>query len=266
MPKSDACILPGLKPVQELLRNAPDRILKLYARNDILPSILKLAEICAIPVEIVDAKTLDQQCQRQGRGPKISHQGIIAVIRGTQQTPLNVLLAAAPESPLPLILALDQIQDPGNLGSIARMAWALGCAGLLLPEHNSSALGPAAFRTSAGALSLLPVCEATNLARALDAAAEQGFAIYGAAASANAEIAWRLAWQLPAILVLGSENRGIRPGVAKRCEQMVAIPLCRGFDSLNVAQAGAILTTFCAASHAKKSLQNLSEQDQDSIE
>ncbi|MBD5641651.1 MAG: RNA methyltransferase [Desulfovibrio sp.] len=259
MPKPDAHILPGLKPVQELLRKAPDRIVRLYARKDIPPSILKLAETRAIPVEITDGRTLDQLCRRQGSGPGISHQGIAAELRGPNLATLGNLLTAAPAAPLPLILALDQIRDPGNLGSLARLAWAMGCAGLLLPEHNSCPPGPAAFRTSAGALALLPVCETTNLARALDEAAEQGFAIYGAAACANAENVYCLDWQMPAILTLGSENRGLRPGVAKRCESMVAIPLSRGFDSLNVAQAGAILTSFCAACHARKSMQTLSE-------
>lgn len=259
MPKPDAYILPGLKPVQELLRNAPAQILKLHVRNDILPSILKLAEASSIPVEIADARTLNQLCQRQGNGPGISHQGIVALLKAPNLMALTTLLAKAPEAPLPLILALDQVQDPGNLGSIGRLAWAMGCAGLLLPEHNSASPGPAAFRTSAGALSLLPICKAPNLARALDAAAEQGFAIYGAAAGANAKKVYGMDWRLPAILVLGSERKGIRPGVAKRCESMVAIPLKRGFDSLNVAQAGAILTAFCAASHAGKSLHTLSD-------
>ncbi len=259
MPKSDIYLLPGLKPVQELLLNAPDQILKIHVRQNLTPSILKLAKSKSIPLNPVDSKALDQLCREQKRGAPISHQGIVAEIRGPNFVQLNELLAITPTAPLPLVLALDQVQDPGNLGSIARSGWGLGCAGLLLPEHNSAAPGPAAFRTSAGALTLLPICEVTNLARALDSAAEQGFAIYCATGSRNGENAFNLDWRFPAILVLGNEARGVRPGVAKRCETCVSIPLARCFDSLNVAQAGAILAACCLASFSRKSMQKISE-------
>lgn len=254
MPKPDVFILPGLKPVQELLKKMPEQILEIFARSDIAPSILNLAEAAKIPVEIVDSSALDKLCFQPERNNRLSHQGLAAKIRGPQHIPFASLLADCAKAPLPLILALDQVQDPGNLGSIARLGWGLGCPGLLLPEYNSASAGPAAFRTSAGALALLPICEVTNLARALDEAAEQGFTIYGAASQTGAQDAYNLAWQLPAILVLGSESKGIRPGVAKRCEHMISIPMARPFDSLNVAQAAAILTALCSASARFKSI------------
>ena len=156
---------------------------------------------------------------------------------------LRVLL---PFVAVPLVVALDQVQDPGNVGTLCRTLYALGGAGVILPRHNSAYLGPAAHRAAAGALERLPVARVTNLAHALDEAEEAGFSIYGAGCGPDAADAFEHAMQLPAVLVLGNEDKGLRPGVAKRCGRMLRIPLARKFDSLNVAQAGAILLGLAA--------------------
>ena len=120
-------------------------------------------------------------------------------------------------------------------------------AGMLLPRHNSAYLGRAAPRAAAGALERLPIARVDNLAHALDSAEEAGLTLYvagcGGAATVNA---FEEPLRLPAVLVLGNEDKGLRPGVAKRCAQMLHIPLARSFDSLNVAQAGAILLGLAA--------------------
>lgn len=104
------------------------------------------------------------------------------------------------------------------------------------------------MRSSAGALARLPICTVTNLGRALDETEEAGLAIYGSGLhKAQCANAFLFQWQLPAVLALGSEGKGLRPGIAKRCSTMLAIPLARQFDSLNVAQAGAILMALCAS-------------------
>ena len=159
------------------------------------------------------------------------------------------VLAAVADAPLPLMLALDQVQDPGNVGTLCRTLYSLGGAGMLLPRHNSAYLGPAARRAAAGALEHLPVAQVTNLARALDSAEEAGLTIYGAggAKGPHSLDAFTDRMRLPAVLVLGNEDKGLRPGVAKRCAHMLRIPLARPFDSLNVAQAGAVLLGLAAA-------------------
>ena len=159
-------------------------------------------------------------------------------------------------APLPLLLALDQVQDPGNVGTLCRTLYALGGAGLLLPRHNSAYLGPAARRAAAGALEHLPVAQVTNLAHALDSAEEAGLTIYGAggAPGHNSLDAFADGMRLPAVLVLGNEDKGLRPGVAKRCAHMLRIPLARPFDSLNVAQAGAVLLGLAASARSRGSV------------
>ena len=162
---------------------------------------------------------------------------------------LEHIFAAVEQAPLPIILALDQVQDPGNVGTLCRTLYALGGAGIILPRHNSAYLGPAARRSAAGALEHLPVARVTNLGHALDSAEEAGLTIYGAGGqNGPASVdAFAEPVRLPAVLVLGNEEKGLRPGIVKRCAHMLRIPLARSFDSLNVAQAGAILLGLTAA-------------------
>lgn len=242
--------LPGLKPVLELLASSPTSITRIYRsqrrQGQEMNRIVELCQKWRIPLEEIPQERLASLCGRH-----VAHQGVAAQISEASQLSLPELLAQVPAAPLPLLLALDQVQDPGNLGAIARSAWAMGCAGLLLPKHNSAGLTPAAFKSSAGSLGKIPLGICANLARALDECEEQGYAIYGAAASPGAENALTLSWQLPAVLVLGSEENGIRPGVAKRCQTMAAIPMQRSFNSLNVAQAAAMFMALCAAGHMR---------------
>ena len=137
-------------------------------------------------------------------------------------------------------MALDQVQDAGNAGALARTLYALGGAGMLLPKHNSVFLGAAAIKASAGALPLLPVARAPNLSRALETLQAEGFKIYSTGSEGVSVFTAELT--LPAVLVLGNEEKGVRPGVEKQAGETLCIPLARDFDSLNVAQAGAIFT------------------------
>lgn len=243
-------ILPGLKPVLELLKQRPDRVARVYCRGEarMAAEVDKLCRANNIPLETVDLSFLDALCGSRGR--RVAHQGIAALVRPRPLPGLAQLLDMAPAAPLPLVIALDQVKDPGNLGAIARTAHALGCAGLLLPAHNSASIGPGAHKASAGALDKLAISIVANLGHALDEAEERDFRIYGAASSPAGERgrnAFGLDWRLPAVLALGGEERGLRDSIAKRCSQLVTIPLARQFDSLNVAQACAILLGLCAA-------------------
>lgn len=242
-------LLPGLKPVLELLHDDPQRIDHLYCRKGLRSrEIAEIQDRCrraGIRYTLVEQQALDRLCRDAGAADT-AHQGVIARLCATSFIPLEELLAGAGRAPLPLLFALDQVQDPGNVGTLCRTLYALGCAGLILPQHNSAYLGPAARRSAAGALERLPVARVTNLARALDDAEEAGFAIYGAGLTQGSLNAFDHAPVLPAVIVLGNEEKGLRPGVAKRCSQMLHIPFARPFDSLNVAQAGGILAALAA--------------------
>lgn len=255
MKNEESALLPGLKPVLELLRESPERVDSVFCRRGLRSrEVLEIQELCRanrIHYALVENGALDRMC-RQDTGAA-HHQGVVARLSSVSTLPLEDLLEQAKQAPLPLVVALDQVKDPGNVGTLARTMYALGAAGLILPEHNSAFLGPAALRSSAGALGRLPLSRATNLARALDEAEERGFVIYGTGGSPSAPSLnpYLEGLSLPCVLVLGSEEKGIRPGVAKRCSTFVRIPFLREFDSLNVAQAGGILLAL-AASHCAR--------------
>lgn len=237
---SDELVLSGLKPVLELLTSDPERVDSIFIRRGLRgPESARLLDLCraaGVRFQLVEAPALDRICPA-------GHQGVAARLFDAGYVDYPDLLGGAPHAPLPLILALDQVQDAGNVGALARTLYALGGAGLVLPRHNAAFLGARARRSAAGALEHLPVARVTNLARALDAAEEAGFAIYAAEAGAGSVDAFAEALRLPAVLVLGNEDKGIRPLVARRCAVRLAIPLRRNFDSLNVAQAGGILVS-----------------------
>ena len=247
---SETPLLPGMKPVLELLRTDPQRIDLVFCKKGLrtrdAQDVQQLCRQSGVRFSLVDQAALDRLCREAARqngndAAPLNHQGVVARLTATDFRDLADVLQAAAEAPLPLVVALDQVQDPGNVGTLCRTLYALGGAGVILPRHNSAYLGPAAHRAAAGALERLPVARVTNLAHALDEAEEAGFSIYGAGCGPDAADAFEHAMQLPAVLVLGNEDKGLRPGVAKRCGRMLRIPLARKFDSLNVAQAGAIL-------------------------
>ena len=158
----------------------------------------------------------------------------------------DLLEAAKAKGEPPFLVLSDGIEDPHNLGAVMRSALLCGAHGIVIPKRGGASVTPTVIKSSAGAAERLPVARVTNLAHALDEAEEAGFSIYGAGCGPDAADAFEHAMQLPAVLVLGNEDKGLRPGVAKRCGRMLRIPLARRFDSLNVAQAGAILLGLAA--------------------
>lgn len=238
-------IVAGRKPVSELLDNEPGRVdiilFKKGKGDHNLERLIKKTKNVGAKHRFVDASELD----RTFRG---NHQGVIAMTSAVSYLTTGELLKAAAEAPLPLIVALDQVQDPGNVGALARTLYALGAGGLLMPKHHAASLGPGALKASAGALTKLPVARATNLGQALDKCADAGFTLFAGHVAENSRPVFEADLRMPAVLVLGSEEKGIRPSVANRCVEAVHLPMAREFDSLNVAQAGAM----CVAEFARR--------------
>jgi 23S rRNA (guanosine2251-2'-O)-methyltransferase len=164
------------------------------------------------------------------------HQGFVAEVDPYPYADADALL----ESPEALIVALDQVQDPQNLGAVCRSAEAAGAAGVVIPERRSASVTAAACKASAGAVEHLPVARVRNLADWLARAKEAGAWIYGADADGEtphtgADLTGR------AVLVLGSEGRGLRPRVADACDLLVSVPMRGRVESLNVSATAAVL-------------------------
>jgi 23S rRNA (guanosine2251-2'-O)-methyltransferase len=184
-----------------------------------------------VRVTVADA---EEVAERAGSD---AHQGICAEVGPYPYADAAQLLAV----PDPLIVALDEVQDPQNLGAIARTAECAGATGLVLPERRTAEVTAAAAKASAGAVEHVPIARVRNLADFLADAKTAGCWAYGAEAGDAAVPYDRPDYAGGAVLVLGAEGRGLRPRVRASCDQLVAIPLHGRVDSLNVGVAAAIL-------------------------
>ena len=183
-------------------------------------------------VKVVRADA-DELTERAGSE---SHQGICAEVDAYRYADAAELLAA----PTPLIVALDEVTDPQNLGAICRTAECAGATGVVLPERRSAEVTGAVCKASAGAVEHLPIARVRNLADFLAEAKEAGAWCYGAAAGAPAAYD-EVDWSGGVVVVLGAEGRGLRPRVAASCDALVALPMRGRIDSLNVSATAAIL-------------------------
>jgi 23S rRNA (guanosine2251-2'-O)-methyltransferase len=152
---------------------------------------------------------------------------------------MDGLLDFAHKQHQPLIVVLDQVQDPRNLGAVMRSAFAFGAAGILIPKDRSSPVTAAAVRASAGASELIKTARVTNLARSLNQLRDDGFHVVGAALTGEARLE-DISFDGKIAVVLGSEGKGIRRLTAEHCDQLFRIPLVNDFDSLNVSAAAAV--------------------------
>jgi len=164
----------------------------------------------------------------------VVHQGV--VVRG--EAPPSAGLAPLIESRPRLLLALDNVTDPRNIGAIARTAEAAGFGGLLLTRDRAPDLSPALVKTAAGAVEFLPFCRVTNLVRALDTLGKAGYWRIGLDAGGEIDILDGEAVPgMPAVLIAGAEGKGIRPLVRRSLDRVVSIPMTGHTASLNVSVA-----------------------------
>lgn len=228
----------GRNPVLALLRSGgrrADEIAVLAGGRGPLGEVVALARRAGVKVSF---RTREQLTAMAG-SPE--HQGVVARVASAEYVELEDLLAEPADRGQPAFyLALDQVQDPRNLGAILRTAEAFGVHGVVIPKHHAVGLTDAAARTAMGALERVPVARATNLVSALERIKDTGTWVYGAAAR-GAVAPWAADLRGPVCLVMGSEGEGLRPLVARACDVTLAIPMVGDAESLNVAAAAAIL-------------------------
>ncbi len=224
-------IIYGRNPVREALRGRRARsVSEVWATA----GAAREPWLAGVPVRTVPAEEIERRCGSD------AHQGLCADAGPYHYAGADELLAL--ESPL--LLALDQIQDPQNLGSICRTAECAGVAGVVIPERRAAEVTAAVCKASAGAVEHLPVARVRNLADFLADARGAGCWCYGASAAGAGERA-PVAYDAPdyrgsgVVLVLGSEGSGLRPRVASACDQLIALPLLGRIESLGVSAAAA---------------------------
>jgi len=201
--------------------------------------LIELARAANVPVQRVDRERIDAAAP-----PGAQTQGVALDAGELPEHTLESLLEGAADRDQPArFVALDGVEDPQNVGAIARVADSAGAAGLILTERRAAPLSAAVARASAGAIEWLPVARVSNLGRALVSLRDQGFWSVGATAEKGRAL-YDVEDHLldgPLVVVLGAEGRGIRPGVLAEIDHRVRIPMLGGVDSLNVATAGAVL-------------------------
>jgi len=176
------------------------------------------------------AEEIAKRCGSDG------HQGVCVDVEEYRYADAAALL----REPAPVLVALDEVTDPQNLGAVCRTAECAGATGVIVPERRSAEVTPAVCKASAGAVEHLAVGQVRNLADFLADAKAAGCWTYGAAAGART--AYRAVdWRGGVVLVLGAEGRGLRPRVAAACDDLVALPLRGRIDSLNVSATAAVL-------------------------
>ena len=222
-------ILYGRNPVREALRGRRRAVQRVWATEAAQKSEDWLAE--AAELHTADAAWIEE---RAGSG---DHQGICAEADGYPYADPARLLADEQA----LVVALDEVQDPHNLGAVCRVAESAGAAGVVIPERRSAEVTPAAAKASAGAVEHLAVARVRNLADWLDSAKQEGAWIYGAVAAPEAVSYAEPDYSGRVVLVLGSEGKGLRPRVVSACDQLVQLPQFGRVGSLNVSTAAAAL-------------------------
>jgi 23S rRNA (guanosine2251-2'-O)-methyltransferase len=221
----------GLNPVLEALKARRVARLRVSARADKrMDEVLALAGAQGVPVERVDAAALD----RAARGGV--HQGVVAEIEEPRDYGVEELAAF----PAPLIVVLDGIEDPHNVGAILRTCDAAGATGVIRQARHSAALDGVVGKASAGALSHARIATVVNIARAVEALKEADVWTIGLAGDGPDDYT-AVDWTLPSAVVLGAEGPGLRRLVRERCDRLVRIPMHGNVDSLNVSVAAGVV-------------------------
>lgn len=180
--------------------------------------------------------------ERELRAGKGAAQGVIALCTSGISLDLQTLIENAySDSETPMLLALDGITDPHNLGALARSAECAGFSGIILPSGHSSPVTPAAVKASAGALEHIPVAKVSELTVALKDCKSAGFTIIGTAGESERSYSDTYNYDAPIVLLIGSEGEGMRPQIRKLCDELVKIPMVGKIESLNASVAGGIL-------------------------
>jgi len=227
----------GRNPVLTLLRGGgrkTDEIAVLAGASGPLAEVVALARRGGVKVSY---RTRDQLTAIAGSP---YHQGVVARVAAAEYVDLDDLLEIPEERGEPaLFLALDQVQDPRNLGAVLRTADAFGVHGVIVAKHHQVGLTGAAARTAMGAAESVKIARETNLATALEKLKQSGVWIHGAAPSGGVA-PWDADLTGPLCLVLGSEGSGLRPLITRTCDVLLTVPMLGSVGSLNVSAAAAI--------------------------
>ncbi len=229
-------LLYGLHAVREALKagTRPLQRLLVIRTDKQFSDLVQLARARHVPVHVQPLASLDRLV------PGGKHQGIVAFAAAkAYQTEESILARAAARNEPPLLVILDGVEDPHNLGAVIRTAEGAGAHGLFIPERRAAGLTVVVAKASAGAIDHIPVARVTNVSRLLESLKAAGLWIYGVEPSAG-KLFTEVDLRGPVGLVFGGEGTGIRPGVLQHCDERIRIPMKGRVQSLNVSASAAV--------------------------
>lgn len=232
-------VVAGRNPVVEALRTQVPATALLVAQgvdvDDRVTEALQLADHRGLQIFELTRPEMDRTCQG------VSHQGLALQVPPFSYAGPDELTARAEEAGAPaLLVALDGVTDPRNLGAVVRSAAAFGAHGVVIPQRRSASMTAAAWKTSAGAASRMPIARVVNLARALRDYRSAGLFVVGLDADADVAVGEVAVATDPVVLVVGSEGKGLSRVVRAECDTIAAVPLAGGMESLNASVAAGI--------------------------
>jgi len=232
-------VIYGINPLLEIFLSHPTMLEKIVVAQgrggEALQKIMKLASDRWIPVEFTGREKVEKLA------PRRVHQGIVGLCREHAYASVDDLLANRhKKSRYSLVIILDSITDPQNLGSIIRTAHCCGANGVIIPSNRAASVTASVVKASAGAVYRMPTAMTVNLVRTIEYLKEKGFWIYGA--DAASEVSFHAPdYEGHIGLVLGSEGVGIRPLIRKKCDFLISIPIRGEVASLNVSAAAGVI-------------------------
>ena len=228
----------GRNAVLEYLEHKPEHISKIYLKQQLqgrpIRELEQLASGQRIPVQRVPGRKLAEMV-----GP-VNDQGIVAAITPASYIELEDWLEDADLSRNPVILALDEIEDPHNFGAVVRTALACGVDAVMVSKHRQATITGGVMKASAGTILRMPVIRVVNLNQALMKLKESGFWVCGTDMEGSQDFR-RQDYRMPLVVILGSEEKGIRKKTREHCDMLVHIPMKNGVESLNASVSGALI-------------------------
>lgn len=228
----------GIHAVESLLQNQPQRVLRVCVQKERhdkkLDAISKMAKQHRIRIEQLSKRELDELTD------EATHQGVIAVCKPAAVYSEQDLHSILKDISNPLILILDGVQDPHNLGACFRSADAAGVNLIIAPKDKSVGITPVVSKVASGAVETVPFLQVTNLVRVMEELKAMNIWLYGAAAEAEKTI-YQTNFKGPAAIVLGAEGSGLRRLTREHCDALIKIPMLGAVESLNVSVATGII-------------------------
>ena len=219
----------GRRPVREVVRAGKRQVLELLVTERALAAEPWLHEIPGLRLQVGPERRLNDVAGT------MDHQGVVAFCEPYRYADARELAGGE----RPLLVCLDQVTDPHNLGAVCRSAEGAGASGVVVTERNAARVTPAVCKASAGAVEHVPVALVVNLARFLEEIKGPQVWVWAAAGDAETPV-WSADFSTGTVLVFGAEGRGLRPGVRRVCDDAFAVPLAGSIESLNVSVAAGV--------------------------